>query len=97
MLKEKKQIFYTKQFYLQKELKEGRKSIAAIRKKSVEMLYSCKFISKVEYFNIRDAESLKALKKIEYNKKKKDKDRILIAVAAWFDKTRLIDNKVVVL
>lgn len=90
-------ILYKTILFAEKELKEGRKSVAAIRKKSVEMLYSCKFISKVEYFNIRDAESLKALKKIEYNKKKKDKDRILIAVAAWFDKTRLIDNKVVVL
>ncbi len=90
-------ILYKTILFAEKELKEKKRSIMAIRRKSIEMLYGCKFISKVEYFDIRDAENLKALKKIEYNKEGDAENKILIALAAWIGKTRLIDNKVVVL
>ncbi|MFC2145256.1 pantoate--beta-alanine ligase [Actinomycetota bacterium] len=46
-------------------------------------------VKKIDYFDIRDAETLK-----EINTGKESKN-IVIAVAAWFGETRLIDNIVI--
>jgi len=70
------------------EIKKG-KSIETARRKAIRMLKECVFVKKIDYFDIRDPEDLKILKKPD-----KEKSKILIASAIWFGKTRLIDNKV---
>ncbi len=71
------------------EIKKGN-SITASKNKAVKMLKDCAFVKKIDYFDIRDPEDLKTVKKPDSKKPK-----ILIASAIWFGKTRLIDNKVI--
>ena len=56
------------------------------RKEAMGLLKTNKFIKKIDYLDIRDAESLEKIVDAEC------KSDILIAAAVWVDNTRLIDN-----
>ncbi len=82
-------ILYLAIIMAENEIKRGR-SIAAARQNAMKMLKGCSFIKKIDYFDIRDPEDLKTVRKLDG-----EKSKILIASAVWFGKTRLIDNKVI--
>lgn len=78
--------------FAENEIKSGKMSISAIRKKCIETILLNKFVKKVDYFDIRNPENLKEIKKIGTGTK-----RLLIAAAVYLGTTRLIDNKVILL
>ena len=73
-------------------LKKGEKDLKEIRKKILNKLSANKFITRVEYFDFRDAENLDEIKDINDFYGKKYGGKILIAAAIWIGNTRLIDN-----
>ncbi|MFH1848259.1 MAG: pantoate--beta-alanine ligase [Candidatus Omnitrophota bacterium] len=79
---------------LYKSLKEakrlvgrGRRDPSGIRAAIKEMILSKKSATKVDYIEVVDSTTLKPVKRI--------KGTVLIALAVWFGKTRLIDNIIV--
>ncbi|MCE5328751.1 pantoate--beta-alanine ligase [bacterium] len=85
-------ILYKSILFAENEIKTGQTQISAIRRKCMEMLSLNKFIKKIDYFDIRNPENLKEIKKIDSGTEK-----LLIASAVYIGTTRLIDNKVVLL
>lgn len=65
----------------------GEKDVEIIRQEAIEKLKNNPFVLKIDYFDIRDKNSLRRIKQI--NKKTQG---ILIASAIRLGKTRLIDN-----
>jgi len=82
-------ILYSAIKHAEKELNEG-KDINSVKKDAENMLKGCSFVKKIDYFDLRDPETLRSIKKIDANIK-----RVLIAGAIWLGDTRLIDNKIV--
>lgn len=82
-------ILYRTISFAEMEIKKGR-SFKSIKQEAIEILKSNSLIKKIDYFDIRNPENLKLLKKREPEVKK-----ILIASAIWLGNTRLIDNKVI--
>ncbi len=59
-----------------------------LRRKAIKNLRGSKYIKRIDYFDIRDAETLEEIR----DKGSKD---ILVATAVWIGNTRLIDNIVI--
>ena len=70
-----------------KNLIEKKKSIQAIKKQSMQMLEENKYVNKIDYFDIRNADDLSSVSSY-----KQKTFKILIASAIYIGKTRLIDN-----
>jgi len=82
-------ILYSTIKRAEKELQEG-KTINQVKNNAIKMLKGCSFVKKIDYFDIREPDTLKTVRKINRNINK-----VLIAGAVWFGSTRLIDNKIV--
>ena len=65
----------------------GQENLENIRKAALEKLESTPFVSKIDYFDFRDNDTLCEIERIDQKATK-----ILIASAIWIGKTRLIDN-----
>src|SRR4030042_456582 len=65
----------------------GQENLENIRKAALEKLESTPFVSKIDYFDFRDNDTLCEIERIDQKA-----ERILIASAIWIGKTRLIDN-----
>jgi len=80
---------------LYKSLKEAKKiveknrDLELARKMAMQMLKDNEFVEKIDYFDLRDAETLEPALDTG------TKNDILIAAAIWMGKTRLIDNIIV--
>jgi len=74
----------------EEKITTGRKDVTDIKKEAIKILEENPFIKKVDYFDIRDAETLEELKKADRGRD------ILIAAAATIGNTRLIDNVVII-
>ncbi|MCX6384567.1 MAG: pantoate--beta-alanine ligase [Actinobacteria bacterium] len=85
-------ILYKTILFAENEIKNSRKNLPEIKKECIEKLSSNKFVKKIDYFDLRDPENLKEIKKI-----KSGTNSMLIASAVYIGETRLIDNKVVLL
>lgn len=66
---------------------KGEKNLETVRKAALEKLESNPFVSKVDYFDFKDKDTLCEIERID-----KKKAKILIASAIRIGKTRLIDN-----
>lgn len=69
---------------------KGEKDLLKIKKVVLEKLKEKKSVSKIDYFDFRNPESLEEIKVIGEHP-----DKILAAAAVWIGNTRLIDNKVI--
>jgi pantoate--beta-alanine ligase len=67
----------------------GGKNMEKLRKKAIQNLLGNKYVRRIDYFDIRDAQTLE-----EVRGEGSGKD-ILAAAAVWIGKTRLIDNIVI--
>ena len=65
----------------------GQENLENIRKAAIEKLESTPFVSKIDYFDFRDNDTLCEIERIDQKA-----ERILIASAIWIGETRLIDN-----
>jgi len=65
----------------------GQENLENIRKAALEKLVSTPFVSKIDYFDFRDNDTLCEIERIDQKA-----ERILIASAIWIGETRLIDN-----
>ena len=65
----------------------GQENLENIRKAAIEKMESAPFVSKIDYFDFRDNDTLCEIERIDQKA-----ERILIASAIWVGKTRLIDN-----
>ncbi|MBN1299455.1 MAG: pantoate--beta-alanine ligase, partial [Actinobacteria bacterium] len=72
-------------------VKEGKSSIKDIKKEAISLINSNPFVKKIDYFDLRDSESLKSVKTLK-EKTPAGRNKLLIASALWFGSTRLIDN-----
>ena len=72
-----------------KSIEDGEEDLDIIKKQAARKIRGTLHVKSMDYFDIRDAETLE-----EINTAKGDRD-ILIATAAWFGGTRLIDNIVI--
>jgi len=66
---------------------KGQENLENIRKAAIEKLESTPFVSKIDYFDFRDNDTLCEIERIDQKA-----ERILIASAIWIGETRLIDN-----
>ena len=66
---------------------KGQENLENIRKAAIEKMESTPFVSKIDYFDFRDNDTLCEIERIDQKA-----ERILIASAIWVGKTRLIDN-----
>ena len=66
---------------------KGQENLERIRKAAIEKLESTPFVSKIDYFDFRDNDTLCEIERIDQKA-----ERILIASAIWIGETRLIDN-----
>ncbi|MBM3707859.1 MAG: pantoate--beta-alanine ligase [Actinobacteria bacterium] len=73
-------------------LKKGGKDLKSTGKLIQKRFEKNKFVTKVEYFDFRDAENLDEIKDLNKYFKRKPRGSILIASAVWIGNTRLIDN-----
>ena len=65
----------------------GQENLENIRKAAIEKMESTPFVSKIDYFDFRDNDTLCEIERIDQKA-----ERILIASAIWVGETRLIDN-----
>jgi pantoate--beta-alanine ligase len=75
-------------------LSNGFMDLENIRKTMYEKLSGNPFISKVDYFDFRDSETLESISSINNHDFKSSGSDLLIACAAWIGSTRLIDNMI---
>jgi len=85
-------ILYETILFAESRIKSGEKNLSEIKKDCREILKSNKFVSKIDYFDIRDPEDLGEIKKLS-----RCTGKFLIASAIYIGSTRLIDNKVILL
>lgn len=72
-----------------KMIEDGEEDLKLIAKQAIYKIRQTPHVKKIDYFDIRNAETLE-----EINTRKTNMD-ILVAAAAWFGETRLIDNIVI--
>lgn len=82
-------IIYKNLKNAERAINAGERDLRKLKNNAIKDLEENIQVKKIDYFDIRDAESLKG---IEDPKKH---DTILIAAAVWIGKTRLIDNIVI--
>ncbi len=70
----------------------GQTDTKSISEQLFDILLKSPSVSKVDYFDFRDAETLEEIKNIKKFKEKNADKNILIASAVWIGNTRLIDN-----
>ena len=70
----------------------GKSDTKSISEELLDVLLKNPSVSKVDYFDFRDAETLEEIKSIKKYKEKNADKKILIASAIWIGNTRLIDN-----
>ena len=85
-------VLYKTILFAENEIKKGLKDPQEIKKECLELLIANESVKNIDYFDFRDPETLEELKK-----SKTITGSILIACAVYVGKTRLIDNKVVLL
>jgi pantoate--beta-alanine ligase len=76
-------------------INNGFKDLEHIRKTELEKLCGNPFVSKVDYFDFRDSETLEIISSINNHDFKNFGSKLIIACAAWMGNTRLIDNMVI--
>ena len=84
-------ILHNTILFAEEEIKKRHKGCEEIKNDCLKILNLSGFIKKVDYFDFRDAQTLKDLKGIQ------SRCNVLIAAAIYIGMTRLIDNKVVLL
>ena len=92
LLKEEREnapIIYETLKKAKKMLEDGEEDFKLIAKQAIHKIRQAPHVKKIDYFDIRNAETLE-----EINTRTTNMD-ILIAAAAWFGETRLIDNIVI--
>jgi len=85
-------VLYDTILFAEKEIKKGLRDLAEIKKECLDLLKANESVKNIDYFDLRDPETLD-----ELQKNKNITGSILIACAVYIGKTRLIDNKVVLL
>jgi pantoate--beta-alanine ligase len=75
-------------------IKNGFTNLEHIRDTVLEKFYSTPFVSKVEYFDFRDSETLEGISSINKHDFKGSGSDLLIACAVRIGSTRLIDNMI---
>ncbi|MHB1376876.1 MAG: pantoate--beta-alanine ligase [Candidatus Humimicrobiaceae bacterium] len=85
-------ILHNTILFAEEEIKKRYKDPEEIKKECLKILNLSEFVKKVDYFDLRDPETLEELKSI-----KSSPFNVLIAAAVYMGTTRLIDNKVVLL
>jgi pantoate--beta-alanine ligase len=73
-------------------IRNGSKDLEHIRNTIYEKLSGNPFVSKIDYFDFRDPETLKKIGSINKYDFKSSGSSLLIACAVWIGGTRLIDN-----
>ena len=81
--REQAPVLYQALRHARKMVRSGERSTAKVRREMLAMIRA-RSSGRVQYAEIVDAEDLKPTKRIE--------DRVVIALAAYFGRTRLIDN-----
>ena len=92
LLKEEREnapIIYETLKKAKKMIEDGEEDFKLIAKQAIHKIRQTPHVKKIDYFDIRNAETLE-----EINTRTTNMD-ILIATAAWFGETRLIDNIVI--
>ena len=85
-------ILHNTILFAEEEIKKRYKDPEEIKKECLKILNLSEFIKKVDYFDLRDPETLEELKSTQSSP-----CNALIAAAVYIGTTRLIDNKVVLL
>jgi len=85
-------ILHNTILFAEEEIKKRYKDPEEIKKECLKILNLSEFIKKVDYFDLRDPETLEELKSTQSSP-----CNVLIAAAVYIGTTRLIDNKVVLL
>ena len=75
-------------------IRNGFTDLEHIRKTAFEKLCGNTCVSKVDYFDFRDSETLENISSINKDDFKSSGSNLLIACAAWVGSTRLIDNMI---
>ncbi len=75
-------------------IKNGSTDLEHVRKTAFEKLCGSPFVSKVDYFDFRDSETLESVSSINEHDFKICGSSLLIACAVWVGGTRLIDNMI---
>jgi len=92
LLKEEREnapVIYETLKKAKKMIEDGEEDLKLIAKQAIYKIRKTPHVKKIDYFDIRNAETLE-----EINARTTNMD-ILIAAAAWFGETRLIDNIVI--
>ncbi len=92
LLKEEREnapVIYEALKKAKKMIEDGEEDLKLIAKQAIYKIRQTPHVKKIDYFDIRNAETLE-----EINTRTTNMD-ILIAAAAWFGETRLIDNIVI--
>lgn len=92
LLKEEREnapVIYEALKKAKKMIEDGEEDLKLIAKQAIYKIRQTPHVKKIDYFDIRNAETLE-----EINNRTTNMD-ILIAAAAWFGETRLIDNIVI--
>ncbi len=87
--RENASIIYKTLKQTKRKIEEGEEDFKLIIEQATKKMQKAPHLKEVEYFDIRNAETLEKI-----NKRKGSKE-VLIAAAAWFGGTRLIDNIVI--
>jgi pantoate--beta-alanine ligase len=82
-------VIYETLLEVKKMIEDGEEDYKQIKTFAAGKIKQTRQVKKIDYFDIRDAETLKEIKTREESK------NIVIAAAAWFGDTRLIDNIVI--
>ena len=83
-------VLNTTILFAEKEIKKGLADLKKIKNECLELLNSNESVKNIDYFDFREPETLEELKNV-----KDGSGSILIAAAVYMGKTRLIDNKVI--
>lgn len=92
LLKEEREnapVIYEALKKAKKMIEDGEEDLKLIAKQAIYKIRQTPHVKKIDYFDIRNAETLE-----EINTRTTNTD-IIIAAAAWFGETRLIDNMVI--
>lgn len=82
-------VIYTCLNLVQELIYKGERDLSKIKKEVLDRLKENESVSKIDYFDFRDPESLDEIEMIGKH------GRILAATAVWIGSTRLIDNKII--
>ncbi|MHB1346045.1 MAG: pantoate--beta-alanine ligase [Candidatus Humimicrobiaceae bacterium] len=83
-------VLNTTILFAEKEIEKGQADLEKIKNECLELLNSNESVKNIDYFDFREPGTLEELKNV-----RDSSGSILIAAAVYIGKTRLIDNKVI--